>query len=60
MCASGLKAVSLAYQSLQVGARDCMAAGGMESMSNVPFYFPRNASFGHQKALYITKILDSF
>lgn len=27
-----------------------MVAGGMESMSNVPFYFPRNAAYGHQSA----------
>jgi acetyl-CoA C-acetyltransferase len=43
VCASGLKAVMLATQNLQVGARSIMVAGGMESMSNVPFYFPRGA-----------------
>ena len=36
VCASGLKAVMLAAQGLQTGARDIMVAGGMESMSNVP------------------------
>jgi acetyl-CoA C-acetyltransferase len=41
----------MATQTLQLGQRDVMIAGGMESMSNVPFYFPRNASFGHQQAL---------
>ena len=51
VCASGLKAVTLASQALQLGHRDVMVAGGMESMSNVPFYFPRNAGYGHQKAL---------
>ena len=45
VCASGLKAVMMAAQSLQVGSRSIMIAGGMESMSNVPFYFPRNARF---------------
>lgn len=50
VCASGMKAVMLAAQSLQLGTRKVMVAGGMESMSNAPFYFPRNAAFGHQTA----------
>ncbi|KAI8915325.1 Thiolase, N-terminal domain-containing protein [Powellomyces hirtus] len=50
VCASGLKAVILAHQSLTLGHRDVMVAGGMESMSNAPFYFPRGAAFGHQTA----------
>ncbi|KAI9008324.1 Thiolase, N-terminal domain-containing protein [Gaertneriomyces semiglobifer] len=50
VCASGLKAVIFAHQTLALGMRDVMVAGGMESMSNVPFYFPRNAAFGHQQA----------
>jgi acetyl-CoA C-acetyltransferase len=49
VCASGLKAVMLAAQNLQTGQRDIMVAGGMESMSQVPFYFPRGAHYGHQK-----------
>lgn len=48
VCSSGLKAVMLAAQNLQTGQRDIMVAGGMESMSNVPFYFPRGATYGHQ------------
>ncbi|KAJ3074398.1 erg10, acetyl-CoA C-acetyltransferase, partial [Quaeritorhiza haematococci] len=51
VCASGLKAVMLAAQSLQTGQRKVMIAGGMESMSNVPYYFPRNAQYGHVQAL---------
>ncbi|KAJ3275779.1 erg10, acetyl-CoA C-acetyltransferase [Terramyces sp. JEL0728] len=50
VCASGLKAVMLAAQNLQTGQRDIMVAGGFESMSNVPFYFPRNAAYGNQVA----------
>ncbi|KAI8923474.1 Thiolase, N-terminal domain-containing protein [Entophlyctis helioformis] len=50
VCASGLKAITLATQALQVGTRSIMVAGGMESMSNVPFYFPRGAQYGHQQA----------
>lgn len=38
VCASGMKAVALAAQSIQLGHADVVVAGGMESMSNVPFY----------------------
>ncbi|KAI9228538.1 MAG: Thiolase, N-terminal domain-containing protein [Piptocephalis tieghemiana] len=48
VCASGMKAITLATQSLQLGVREIMLAGGMESMSNVPFYAPRGAIYGHQ------------
>ncbi|CAG8693595.1 1434_t:CDS:2, partial [Scutellospora calospora] len=48
VCASGMKAVILASQNLALGDRSIMIAGGMESMSNVPFYSPRNAVYGHQ------------
>ncbi|KAJ3123328.1 erg10, acetyl-CoA C-acetyltransferase [Nowakowskiella sp. JEL0407] len=48
VCASGMKAAIFAVQSLQLGYRNVVAAGGMESMSNSPFLSPRNASYGHQ------------
>ena len=38
VCASGLKAVTLAAQSVALGHARCVAAGGMESMTNVPHY----------------------
>ncbi len=38
VCASGMKAVALAAQSIQLGDADIIVAGGMESMSNVPYY----------------------
>jgi acetyl-CoA C-acetyltransferase len=38
VCASGLKAVVQAAQSIKLGDIDVAVAGGMESMSNVPFY----------------------
>lgn len=41
VCASGMKAVMLASQSLQTGAQEVVLAGGMESMSNVPYYMKR-------------------
>lgn len=41
VCASGMKSVMLAAQNLMTGQTDVMVAGGMESMSNVPFYMQR-------------------
>ncbi len=38
VCASGMKSISLAAQSILLGDADIVVAGGMESMSNVPFY----------------------
>jgi acetyl-CoA C-acetyltransferase len=38
VCGSGLKAVMLAAQSIKAGDASCVVAGGMESMSNAPFY----------------------
>ena len=41
VCGSGLKSVMLAMQAIQVGDADIIVAGGMESMSNVPYYLPK-------------------
>lgn len=38
VCASGMKAVASAAQNILLGDADIIVAGGMESMSNVPFY----------------------
>jgi len=38
VCASGMKSISMAAQSIMLGDADIVIAGGMESMSNVPFY----------------------
>lgn len=38
VCASGMKAVSMAVQHIMLGDASVVVAGGMESMSNVPFY----------------------
>jgi acetyl-CoA C-acetyltransferase len=40
VCASGMKAIAVAAQSIMLGDADIVVAGGMESMSNVPFYAP--------------------
>lgn len=41
VCASGLKALTLATAQLSLGHRTVMVAGGMESLSNSPFTLPR-------------------
>jgi len=41
VCASGMKAISQAAQSILLGDADIVVAGGMESMSNVPYYSPK-------------------
>lgn len=41
VCASGTKAIMLAAQSIASGANDIVIAGGMESMSNVPYYLEK-------------------
>lgn len=38
VCASGMKSIAIAAQSIMLGDADIVIAGGMESMSNVPFY----------------------
>ena len=38
VCASGMKAIATAAQSIALGDADIIVAGGMESMSNVPYY----------------------
>ena len=40
VCGSGLRAVALASQSVKLGDFDVVVAGGMESMSNIPYAMP--------------------
>lgn len=50
VCASGMKAVMMAANQIQLGEADVIVAGGMESMSNVPYYLPKQrfgAKLGH-------------
>ncbi len=37
-CASGMKAIALAYQAIVLGESNCILAGGTESMSRLPYY----------------------
>ena len=47
VCASGMKAIAIAAQSIALGDADIIAAGGMESMSNVP-YFAASQRWGNK------------
>ena len=46
-CASGMKAIALAWQEIAHGNYECMLAGGTESMSRLPYYL-ENARFGYR------------
>ncbi len=41
VCASGMKSVMFAAQSIMLGHNEVVVAGGMESMSNIPYYMPK-------------------
>src|SRR5437764_7512459 len=56
VCGSGLKAVMMAAQGVQLGDTEIVVAGGMESMSNAPYLLPK-AREGYR--LGHGKILDS-
>jgi len=47
VCASGMKSVMFAAQSIMLGLQDVVVAGGMESMSNIPYYIPK-ARYGYK------------
>ena len=54
VCGSGLKTVMLAAQAIKAGDLKVAVAGGMESMSNAPYYLPTargGARLGHTQAL---------
>ncbi|RSK50405.1 acetyl-CoA C-acyltransferase [Hymenobacter rigui] len=50
VCASGTKAIMFGAQAIMLGQADVVLAGGMESMSNVPYYLDKarfGAKYGH-------------
>lgn len=47
VCASGMKAVTFGAQSIMLGLNDIVVAGGMENMSQIPYYLP-NARWGYK------------
>ncbi len=54
VCASGMKAVMYAVNQIQAGEADVIVAGGMESMSNVPYYLTKQrfgSKLGHVEAV---------
>ncbi|MGB3618892.1 MAG: acetyl-CoA C-acyltransferase, partial [Catalinimonas sp.] len=54
VCASGTKAITLAAQTIMCGGADVIVAGGMESMSNIPYYVPKGRygyRYGHGEFL---------
>jgi acetyl-CoA C-acetyltransferase len=57
VCASGMKAIALAAQSIRAGDAEAVVAGGMENMSNVPFALP-DARWGYRMNMPYGKITD--
>jgi len=55
ICASGMKAVALAAQSIKAGDAEAVIAGGIENMSSVPYYFPK-ARWGAR--MFNTELVD--
>ena len=54
VCASGMKAVMLGAQSIMLGQNNVVLAGGMESMSNIPYYLLKARTgykYGHGELL---------
>ncbi|MDX1940412.1 MAG: acetyl-CoA C-acyltransferase [Saprospiraceae bacterium] len=47
VCASGMKSIMFGAQSIMLGHNNIVITGGMESMSNVPYYIP-NARWGYK------------
>jgi len=58
VCASGMKAVTMGAQSVLLGQAELVVAGGMESMSNVPYYLAGQARAGRGLKYGDQKILD--
>src|SRR5699024_4322320 len=53
VCASGMKAIMIAANQIQLEEAEIIVAGGMESMSNVPYYLPKHrfgSKLGHAQA----------
>ncbi len=66
VCSSGLKSVMFGAQSIMLGQNDIVVTGGMESMSNVPYYVPK-ARFGYKygnaqmiDGLYNDGLMDAY
>lgn len=54
VCASGMKAIMIGAQSIMLGDNDVVVAGGMESMSNAPYYVTKSRwgmKYGNQELI---------
>lgn len=52
VCSSGMKSIMFGAQSIMLGQNDVVVAGGMESMSNIPYYLPTarwGSKYGHSQ-----------
>lgn len=50
VCSSGMKCIMFGAQAIMLGSADVIVAGGMESMSNIPYYMPKarwGTKYGH-------------
>ncbi len=66
VCASGMKSVMFGAQSIMLGQNDIVVTGGMESMSNIPYYIPK-ARWGYKygnatmiDGLYNDGLMDAY
>jgi len=57
VCASGMKAITLAAQIIKAGDADVIVAGGMENMSNAPYGLP-DARWGYRMNMPFGQIVD--
>ncbi len=57
VCASGMKAIALAAQSIAGGDADIVVAGGMENMTETPFALP-DARWGYRMSMPFGQIVD--
>ena len=54
VCSSGMKSIMFAAQAIQLSQADIIVAGGMESMSNIPYYLPKvrwGLKYGHSEMI---------
>ena len=57
VCGSGLQTIALAAQAIKAGDADAVVAGGIENMSNTPFYLQK-ARYGYRMAMPKDEIVD--
>ncbi|MGH7886141.1 MAG: acetyl-CoA C-acetyltransferase [Thermodesulfobacteriota bacterium] len=57
ICGSGLQSVALAAQAIKAGDADCVIAGGIENMSQAPFYL-KKARWGYKMGMPKEEIVD--